>query len=127
MSSSRSGYSTPTILAHDFFSPQPVKNASVFLLRNIIHDWPDKYCIQILQYLRDAAAPSTRLMIIDSLMSYACAEEDIKVIPGAGRPTPPAPLLPNGGHASTISYYQDIQVRAEIFAGCISLTTRFRR
>ena len=96
---------------HDFFTPQPVKDASVFLLRNIIHDWPDKYCLQILRHLRDAAAPHTRLVIVDSLVSYACEDDSLKGIPGAERPIPPKPLLPNKGHAATIAYHADIQVR----------------
>lgn len=106
---SRSYATTP--LAHDFFAPQPIKNAGVFLLRNIMHDWSDAYCIQILRHLRAAAAPFTQLVIVDNIMSYACVEEDLKTIPGAERPLPPAPLLPNGGHAATIPYFQDIQVK----------------
>ena len=87
-----------------------MKNASVFLLRNIMHDWNDKYCVQILSKLREAATPDTRLIIVDNLMSYACVSEELKTIPGALPPLPPAPLLPNGGHAGAIAYYQDIQV-----------------
>lgn len=98
-------------LGHDFFTPQPVKNAAVFLLRNILHDWPDKYCVQILNYLRQAAAPFTQLVIIDNLLSYACTEEGLENVPGANRPLPPPPLLPNGGYASAISYSQDLMVR----------------
>jgi len=96
--------------AHDFFAPQPVKNASVFLLRNIMHDWPDKYCLQILQHLRDAAAPDTRLLIIDSLIAYACEDDSLQDIPGTERPVLPKPLLPNMGYVATISYHADIQM-----------------
>ena len=99
------------ILAHNFFAPQPVKNASVFVVRQVIHDWPDKECLEILRHLRDAATPHTRLMIIDNLMSYACVEEDLRTIPGAERELPPAPLLPNGGHSSTFAYTEDMLVR----------------
>ncbi|EKM60303.1 uncharacterized protein PHACADRAFT_203537 [Phanerochaete carnosa HHB-10118-sp] len=96
--------------AHDFFTPQPVKNASVFLLRSIIHDWPDKYCLQILRHLRAAATPDTRLVIVDSLVSYACEDSDLKHIPGIERPVPPKPLLPNMGYAALTSYQLDIQM-----------------
>lgn len=95
---------------HDFFAEQPVKNADVFLMRNILHDWPDKYCIAILQRLREAAAPSTRLVIVDSLVAYACTEETVKDIPGAQRPICPEPLLPNEGYASAVSYYEDLMM-----------------
>ncbi|EKM60006.1 uncharacterized protein PHACADRAFT_250851 [Phanerochaete carnosa HHB-10118-sp] len=93
---------------HDFFSPQPVKNASVFLLRNIIHDWSDKYCLQILRNLRDAASQDTRIVIVGSLLSYACDDDSLKGIPGAECPVPPRPLLPNMGHVATPSYYIDM-------------------
>jgi hypothetical protein len=89
---------------------QPVKDADVFLMRNILHDWSDKYCIQILRRLREAAGPSTRLMIVDNLMSYACVNGHLKTIPGAEFPLPPAPLLPNHGHASAIAYFEDMQM-----------------
>lgn len=49
-------------------------------------------------------------MIVDSLISYACEDDSLKNIPGAERPVPPKPLLPNMGHAATISYHTDIQV-----------------
>ncbi|GJE87393.1 S-adenosyl-L-methionine-dependent methyltransferase [Phanerochaete sordida] len=95
---------------HDFFTPQPITDASVFLLRNIIHDWSDKYCLQILRHLRNAATPDTHLVIVDSLVSYACEDDDLKNIPGAVRPVPPKPLLPNMGHAATAAYQIDIQM-----------------
>ena len=42
--------------AHDFFKPQPVVDAHVYLYRQILHDWPDREAIAILQ----ALAPSLR-------------------------------------------------------------------
>ncbi|EKM58628.1 uncharacterized protein PHACADRAFT_253095 [Phanerochaete carnosa HHB-10118-sp] len=100
-----------TLQAHDFFAPQPVRNASVFLLRNIMHDWSDKYCLHILRHLRDAAAPNTRLLVVDSLILYACEDDDsVKGIPGAERSVPPKPLLPNMGHVATVPYHGDIQM-----------------
>ncbi|KAI0049517.1 S-adenosyl-L-methionine-dependent methyltransferase, partial [Auriscalpium vulgare] len=95
---------------HNFFDPQPVKEADVYFIRMILHDWPDDYCVQILRHLREVAKPETRLIVIDQIMSYACEEEAAKEIPGALLPTPPAPLLPNMGHASLISYYTDLQM-----------------
>lgn len=98
------------LTAQDFFSPQPNKDAAAFLLRNILHDWSDSYCLKILRPLRAAAAPSTRLMIVEHFISYACIEEQTKTIPGAERPPLPAPLLPNGGNAAITAYLSDIQV-----------------
>ncbi|GAA5992296.1 hypothetical protein JCM5350_000803 [Sporobolomyces pararoseus] len=52
--------------AQNFFEPQQVKDASVFVLRAILHDWPDSESIQILNHLRDAATPTTKLVVIES-------------------------------------------------------------
>ncbi|KAF1980465.1 putative O-methyltransferase [Bimuria novae-zelandiae CBS 107.79] len=34
---------------HDMFTPQPKEYADVYLLRYVLHDWPDKYCIRVLE------------------------------------------------------------------------------
>lgn len=49
--------------AHDFFQEQPVKNADAFFLRSILHDWSDKYAIQILKNLAPAMNPGTKIYI----------------------------------------------------------------
>ena len=28
-------------MKHDFFAPQPIKNAKAYYLRAVLHDWPD--------------------------------------------------------------------------------------
>ncbi|KZV76595.1 O-methyltransferase [Peniophora sp. CONT] len=95
---------------HDFFDEQPQKNADVFFLRWVLHDWSDGYCLDILKQLRAAAKASTRLVIVDSLIPYACIEDETESIPGAQRPVPPRPLLPNLGQFSALTYFTDIQV-----------------
>ncbi|TFY69030.1 hypothetical protein EVG20_g3320 [Dentipellis fragilis] len=89
---------------------QPVKNADVFIVRTILHDWANQFCIKILRNLRKAATPNTRLLVVDNIISYACKEEAAKDIPGAAMPLPPAPLLANWGPASSMSYLADIQM-----------------
>ncbi|KAA1468506.1 O-methyltransferase [Dentipellis sp. KUC8613] len=89
---------------------QPVKNADVFIIRAILHDWADEYCIKILRKLRKVATPHTRLLVVDNIIAYACKEEATKDIPGAAMPLPPAPLLANWGPASSTSYLVDIQM-----------------
>lgn len=53
---------------HDFFQPQPHPGADVYLLRTILHDWPDADAIKILKRLVDAMAPSSRLLIMDMVL-----------------------------------------------------------
>lgn len=54
--------------ASDFFKSQPVLNADVYFFRMIFHDWPDKYCIRILQNTIPALKPGSRIVINDRLL-----------------------------------------------------------
>ncbi|KAF4965647.1 hypothetical protein FSARC_6584 [Fusarium sarcochroum] len=56
------------ILEYDFFTPQPVKHADVYLFRTILHDWPDADAIKILQGAVEAMGPSSRLLIMDMVL-----------------------------------------------------------
>lgn len=114
-----------TIQTHDFFSPQPIKNADVFLLRNILHDWPNAKAVEILRQLRGAAIPGkTKLVVIDAIVGYACATDQGK-IQGAegivfegsdkGRKVPVG-LLPNLGRAGARNYHLDITMLAKFNA-----------
>ncbi|KAF4446290.1 fusarubin cluster-methyltransferase [Fusarium austroafricanum] len=56
------------VKAYDFFTPQPIKNADVYLLRTILHDWPDADAIKILQGVVAAMGPTSRLLIMDMVL-----------------------------------------------------------
>ena len=51
---------------HDFLKPQPIEGADVYLLRMILHDWPDKYAIQILRNIVPAMRPGARVILNES-------------------------------------------------------------
>lgn len=53
-----------TFRSHDFFQPQPVQ-ADLYLIKLILHDWPDAECIKILQSLRPALRPGAKVLFID--------------------------------------------------------------
>lgn len=98
-------------MTHDFFQPQPVKDASVFLMRFIIHDWPDDKAMVILSHLREAAAPHTKLVLAEQLIQPLCPADQIKEIgvPGASVSETaglPAPLVASGTMA--MSYFLDL-------------------
>ena len=75
-------------VVHDFFTPQPVKNAS-----------------SLLTHLRDAATPDTKLIIFDPLMPYACHDAN-----ASGQDTIPALSLPNFDAANEMCYTVDMTV-----------------
>ncbi|KAF7960847.1 hypothetical protein EAE96_000519 [Botrytis aclada] len=51
------------IVAHDFFTEQPVKGADAYLFRWIFHDWSDKYSIQILKNLIPALKHGAKIVV----------------------------------------------------------------
>ncbi|TEB29709.1 hypothetical protein FA13DRAFT_1755487 [Coprinellus micaceus] len=104
---------TASFQVHDFFTPQPVKDAAVFLLRVVLHDWPDDYARRVLVHLREAASPETKLFLADFVLPLACAddislESGLEGVQGARREMAPKPLLPNLGKASANGYWMDL-------------------
>ncbi|PYI04722.1 O-methyltransferase [Aspergillus sclerotiicarbonarius CBS 121057] len=53
---------------HSFFNPQMVKAASVYLLRQILHDWPDREAVLILRNIVPALGPKSRIIISDIVL-----------------------------------------------------------
>ncbi|KIY52438.1 S-adenosyl-L-methionine-dependent methyltransferase [Fistulina hepatica ATCC 64428] len=106
-------------VAFDLYAGQTVKNAAVFMMRFILHDYGYKNSKIMLTRLREAAAPHTKLLIVEQVAPYACPTEDDLThgtrIPGAGHvqgPPPPAPLLANLGKANNVVYCTDMQMAA---------------
>ncbi|KAF2139106.1 uncharacterized protein K452DRAFT_255218 [Aplosporella prunicola CBS 121167] len=55
-------------MAHSFFELQPVKNADVYFFRLIMHDWPDKSCVQILRNLVPALKNGARVVFVEHIL-----------------------------------------------------------
>ncbi|TVY82592.1 O-methyltransferase bik3 [Lachnellula suecica] len=54
-------------MAHDFFKPQPT-TGDIYLMRHICHDWSSKYSAKILRAIVPAMKPSSRILMIESVM-----------------------------------------------------------
>ncbi|RAL00866.1 O-methyltransferase [Aspergillus ibericus CBS 121593] len=69
--------------AHDFFQPQDVP-ADVFLLKSVLHDWSDKYVLQIVRNLLGVLQPGNHLLVFDFVVPADHDEE--------GQSTTPLPI-----------------------------------
>ena len=54
-------------LSGDFFDAVP-RGADAYLLRRILHDWPDDRATQILRRVHQAMTPEARLVIVDAVI-----------------------------------------------------------
>ncbi|GAA2683696.1 methyltransferase [Streptomyces lunalinharesii] len=51
----------------DFFAAVP-EGGDVYVLKHVLHDWPDEPCRRILRSCRAAMAPGRRLLVVDSVL-----------------------------------------------------------
>ncbi|KAI1380465.1 putative O-methyltransferase [Hypoxylon crocopeplum] len=56
------------VVAHDFFTPQPVKGARAYYLHSVLHDWSDEDCIRILEQLRPAMKLGYSRLLINEII-----------------------------------------------------------
>lgn len=55
-------------MSHDIFTQQPIKNAHIYYMRRLLHDFYDPKVIDILRNTASAMGPSSRLVICDMLV-----------------------------------------------------------
>ncbi|KAI5921320.1 putative O-methyltransferase [Camillea tinctor] len=53
---------------HDFFTPQPVKDARAYYLHSVLHDWGDDDCVRILEQLKPAMKPGYSKLLINEII-----------------------------------------------------------
>lgn len=84
----------------DFFRWVP-EGADLYLLKDVLHDWSDDRCVEILERCREAMHPGSRLLILERLL------------PSDGGPSPAAlvdinMLVFTGGRERTEEQYRDL-------------------
>ncbi|EME79094.1 uncharacterized protein MYCFIDRAFT_79782 [Pseudocercospora fijiensis CIRAD86] len=57
-----------TSQAHDYFTPQPRKDARAYYMRRILHEYNDEKCTEILSHTRDAMTPGYSSLLINELV-----------------------------------------------------------
>lgn len=55
-------------MAHDFFRPQPIKGARIYLLLAVLHNWEDAECRIILRNLAEAMKPGYSRLLISGML-----------------------------------------------------------
>lgn len=55
------------VLCGDFFAQVPA-GCDAYLLKNILHDWDDQRCLQLLAACRRAMQPGQRLLVVEALV-----------------------------------------------------------
>jgi hypothetical protein len=63
-----------TLVAGSFFDSVPA-GADVYILRDILHDWPDERAAEILRVCRSAMAPPAKLLVIDAVLPARATED----------------------------------------------------
>jgi hypothetical protein len=84
----------------DFFV-DPLPAAEVYLLMEVIHDWPDDKAAKILRAIRRAAATRARVLIIETIVSDAPG-------PDFGKTLDVIMLAVTGGRERTAPEYQEL-------------------
>lgn len=77
-----------------------MKGAEIYFMRHVIHDWPQKEAVQVLQGCASAMTPQSKLLICEHMVSPTYRTGSEKG-PATGAQEPPQPLLANWGDAPT--------------------------
>ncbi|KAL8776123.1 MAG: hypothetical protein Q9194_003354 [Teloschistes cf. exilis] len=63
-------------MPYDFFTPQPLKGARAYFLRNIFHNWSDAYSAKILSRVVEAMDAEYSILLIDD---YVLPDTNVKL------------------------------------------------
>ncbi|OLT19096.1 hypothetical protein BJF79_02380 [Actinomadura sp. CNU-125] len=66
-----------TAVGGDFFSAVPA-DGDLYVLRQILHDWDDERCVEILRVCRQAMPPGARLLIIERIVEEGATGQDAR-------------------------------------------------
>lgn len=58
-----------SFLPHDFFTPQPIKEADVYLLSHVLHDWSDEMALKILRQLTPAMKATSSILVLEQVLA----------------------------------------------------------
>ncbi|KAI7332387.1 hypothetical protein KC315_g4686 [Hortaea werneckii] len=56
------------VMPYDFFTEQPIKGARTYYLRTVLHDWPEKQALRILEGVAEAMTANSILLIDEMVL-----------------------------------------------------------
>ncbi|KAL4802466.1 S-adenosyl-L-methionine-dependent methyltransferase [Aspergillus unguis] len=66
------------VIAFDLFKPQPVKDARIYYMKFVLHDWSDAQSLEILTHIREAMKAGYSTLIIEE---FILPEKDCPLLP----------------------------------------------
>jgi SAM-dependent methyltransferase len=94
-----------TTTAGDMFGPVP-EGADAYVLKHIVHDWPEDKVLEILRNVRAAVKPDGRLLLVEMVVPEEGDE------PHSGKQVDLWLMLLVGGRERTPAQYADLLARA---------------
>jgi O-methyltransferase domain len=67
------------VMGGDFFQSIP-NGADAYLLKHILHDWSDEYCLRILKNIYAVTEPGTKLLVVDAVIGARNEHEFAKIL-----------------------------------------------
>ncbi|KAJ3737781.1 O-methyltransferase-domain-containing protein [Lentinula guzmanii] len=91
----------------NFFEKSPPHNLDIYYLRNIIHNWPDKSAVSILESVGKAMGNNSRLLIPYSLDKVGTNSSEMEEL-SYHIVQAPLPMLPDFGYGNMRLHNQDL-------------------
>lgn len=98
-------------VAGDFFESVPA-GADAYVLKNIVHDWPEEKALEILRNVRNAMAPDGRVLLIEAVIPEGNGDHVSKWVDLEM-------LIQTSGRERTAAQYADLLRRAGLEMTCV--------
>jgi 6-hydroxytryprostatin B O-methyltransferase len=64
-----------SFMPHNFFEPQPVAHADVYIMRHICHNWSTENCAKIIQQIAPAMKTDSKILLVEVVVMPSNQEE----------------------------------------------------
>jgi chemotaxis methyl-accepting protein methylase len=64
-----------SFMPHDFFNPQPITDADVYIMRHICHNWSAEKCGEIIRNIVPAMKRGSRILLVEVVVTPSGGEE----------------------------------------------------